>query len=132
MTGKEFVIGLRRMADWYEVNPDFPQPGSCSANGIFTVFAYSPEEFIKLKDGLGSSLLEVDNYCMRAFKSFGDTQLCVYAIRSSVCKKRVVGTKMVTERVATQWTDKEVEQDIVEWDCPPELQPAEPEDESGI
>ena len=43
-----------------------------------------------------------------------------------------MGKKKVVRTVATQWTEKEEEEDIVEWDCPPELQPTKPEAESGL
>ena len=121
MTGKLFAEGLRRMADWYEEHPDFPQPSSCSEGGIFTVFAHSKEMVLDLKERLGAGVVEADDYSISAFRSFGDVQLRVYASRSNVCVKRVVRTEKKMERVPTRWEEKEVEKEIVEWDCPPEL-----------
>lgn len=122
LTGKEFVEGLKRVAEWYEENPDFPMPSSYG-EGVFTVFTYSAEDFEKWKDELGTVLMEADDYSMRAYKTFGDVQLSVYANRSNVCTKKVIGTKMVTQKVATQWTEKEVEEEITEWECPEGLIP---------
>ena len=39
--------------------------------------------------------------------------------RDEVCTKKIVGTKTVTKMVAPEgdWTEKEVTEDIVEWEC---------------
>ena len=43
----------------------------------------------------------------------------IVSSREDVCTKTVVGTHMVTKMVAPEgdWTQKEVEEEIVEWEC---------------
>ena len=59
----------------------------------------------------------------RAYLGFGDIEYKVVCQRDEVCTRRVVGTEMVTKQVPPEgeWTEQEVEQDIVEWDCHPLL-----------
>ena len=59
----------------------------------------------------------------RAYLGFGDVEYKVVCQRDEVCTRRVVGTEMVTKQVPPEgeWTEEEVEQDIVEWDCHPLL-----------
>ena len=57
---------------------------------------------------------------------FGKKQPVRYKIvcnREEVCEKHVVGTEKVTKKVAPpgEWTEEEVEQDIIEWKCNPLL-----------
>ena len=39
--------------------------------------------------------------------------------RETVCTKKVLGTETVTRKVAVDWEEEEVEQEIVEWECKP-------------
>ena len=59
----------------------------------------------------------------RAYRGFGDVEYKVVCERDAVCTRRVVVTETVTKQVppAGDWTEQEVEQDIVEWDCHPLL-----------
>ena len=59
----------------------------------------------------------------RAYVEFGDLEYKVVCERDAVCTRRVIGTQMVTKQVPPegQWTEREVEEDIVEWDCHPLL-----------
>ena len=59
----------------------------------------------------------------RLFLKFGNLEYKVMCNREEVCTKRVVGTETVTKQMPPEgeWTEKTVEQDIVEWDCNPLL-----------
>jgi len=50
-------------------------------------------------------------------------QYRVVCNREEVCEKNVIGTKMVTKRVPPEgeWSEQEVEEEIVEWVCNPLL-----------
>ena len=68
-----------------------------------------------------------DTY-FRAYFKFGALEYKVVCDRDEVCTAKVVGTETVTKRVPPEgeWTEEEVEQDVVEWDCHPLLaQPKE-------
>lgn len=53
-------------------------------------------------------------------RKFGDIKLEYWTSRESICTKKVVGTKLVPERIY-QETGNMIEEDIVEWECPPAL-----------
>ena len=63
-----------------------------------------------------------DNY-FRCYMTWGyEEPKIVWKIathREDVCERKVVGTHMVKKMVAPEgdWTEKEVEEDIVEWEC---------------
>ena len=54
----------------------------------------------------------------------------IVSSREDVCTKTVVGTKTVTKMVAPEgdWTEKEVTEDIVEWECHSLLKVGEADD----
>ena len=66
----------------------------------------------------------------RAFLGFGELEYRVICERDAVCTRRVIGTQMVTKSVPPEgeWTEKEVEEDVVEWDCHPLLAAAKETD----
>ena len=59
----------------------------------------------------------------RAYLGRGDVEYKGVCERDAGCTRRVVGTETVTKQVPPEgdWTEQEVEQDIVEWDCHPLL-----------
>ncbi len=61
-----------------------------------------------------------DEY-FEVFLSIGDIQYEVWSSRAAVCEKRVVDTITEIERVPTAWEEREVETEVVEWDCHPLL-----------
>jgi hypothetical protein len=66
----------------------------------------------------------------RAYLGFGGLEYRVTCERDAVCTRRVIGTQMVTKSVPPEgvWTEKEVEEDVVEWDCHPLLAAAKETD----
>ena len=63
-----------------------------------------------------------DNF-FRLYLSFGDLQYRVLCDREEVCERTVVGTETVIESVPPEgeWTEQEVEKDVVKWVCNPLL-----------
>ncbi|MBT97017.1 MAG: hypothetical protein CL902_00105 [Dehalococcoidia bacterium] len=66
----------------------------------------------------------------RAFLGFGELEYRVICERDAVCTRRVIGTQMVTKSMTPEgeWTEKEVQEDVVEWDCHPLLAAAKETD----
>ena len=62
----------------------------------------------------------------RVYLTFGELEYKIVCDRDQVCTKKVVGTETVTKKVPPdgEWTEEEVEQDVVEWECHPLLAPA--------
>jgi len=50
-------------------------------------------------------------------RDFGGIVLRVVEFRVNVCTKTVVGRKKVIRKVPVGYEEREVEEDIVEWDC---------------
>jgi hypothetical protein len=75
-----------------------------------------------LHDGADIKKDYSDNY-FRCYMTWGiDEPKITWKIASSredVCTKEIIGTHMVTKMVAPEgdWTEKEVEEEIVEWKC---------------
>ena len=63
-----------------------------------------------------------DDY-FRLYMRFGKLQYKVVCNREEVCEKNVIGTKTVTKKMPPEgdWTEQEVEEEIVEWVCNPLL-----------
>ena len=63
-----------------------------------------------------------DDY-FRMYLKFGKLEYKVVCNREEVCEKNVVGTKTVTKRMPPEgdWTEQQVEEEIVEWVCNPLL-----------
>ncbi len=71
------------------------------------------------------------NYGWKVDKKYEDTHLRLqltpshggrvefWVERDTVCTKKVLGTETVTRKVAVEWKEEEVEQEIVEWECKP-------------
>lgn len=65
---------------------------------------------------------DYDSSHMRlALKPTHGGKVAFWVERETVCTKKVLGTETVTRKVAIDWEEEEVEQEIVEWECKPLL-----------
>ena len=112
MTSKEFVDGLRQIADWYEQHPDFPLPHLCDAGmDIFRV--NSADELAQAARTLGTvEKFTIGDALYGIRRTFGALRLQIIVDRAVVCTRRVVGIEEVPETVTPAHT-----REIVEWDC---------------
>lgn len=55
------------------------------------------------------------------FLDFDGAKIELWTNRKEVCERRVVGTQTVTKKVAIEFEEQDVEEEIVEWDCHPLL-----------
>jgi hypothetical protein len=110
-----FAAGLRAMAAWYEDHPQAPVPASPA------IRVTNMEETKEAAAGLARMLGTCDKMYSDAFfrltRDFGGVSLEFVFYRSSVCTRRVIGTKLIPAQPATP--EREVE--LVEWDCPDTL-----------
>lgn len=136
---REFVEGLRALAQWVEDHPeiDVPYQAKSVATQAFTIGAHSwnseteteqdvAEVFASMVKALGGSRAkDADDGYMRVTRKFGPgVALEVWASRNEVCEAVVVGTETVIENeivepAVTRRVEKQ--RDIVEWRCAPVL-----------
>jgi hypothetical protein len=114
----QFADGLRELADWYEAHPTIELP----TTQRFDIFLDNKAEFAAIARAMGTLEKVVtgdDSYSFVILKkSFGPVSLDANASRDEVCVSRQVGTRTVTRQVATDYKTIEVEEPIIEWDCP--------------
>jgi len=105
----EFVAGLRELADLLEKHPDIPEP-IMSANA----FVDTREELAKVARLGFWEKCEQGEWFILARNFSAGLRLEVNINRSKVCKRKVVGTRVVPAR-------PERTEEIIEWICAPIL-----------
>lgn len=114
MTNKEYVDGLRRLADWYEQHPGVQLPFQHHP----TVYAYSiKEDALAIASILGHSKKEFNGANFYLIKEFGEVKLRFYFSREAICERVVTGTKVIP---AVSYPERIEE--IIEWKCHPLLE----------
>jgi hypothetical protein len=108
MAEQDFIRGLREFADFLEAHPEVPAPTYPDLS-IFT-----DRDGLRLaaralpraeKVGLGDSF-----FVLRG--EFGNIEVQCMAPREQVCRRVVVGTEEVPEKVVPAHT-----KEVVEWEC---------------
>lgn len=118
MTNQEYAVELRKLADFYDAYPLVPQP-SCMKT--LTSYNVSKEDLANVARATGAIVKSyTDSYFYLTHK-VGAFELNFCCDRARVCKKVVKGTRTVTKRVEVErepeYEEKEVEEEIVEWEC---------------
>ena len=114
MTSKEYVDGLRQLADFYELHPDLK---FAHEEGV-TVYGYhTKEDALAVASILGNCKKKFDGEAFFLVKGFGPFELKFYFAREQICERIVVRTETIPEYVIPAHT-----KDIVEWKCNPLLQ----------
>ncbi len=125
----KLVEDLRNLATFIESNPRALPPGGVDVKA--TSYIYGDEAnrdtFLTLvKMALASDMVdnirkEYTEHYFEVHLAIGDIDYEAWAQRESVCEKRIVATETVIEKVPVEWEEKEIEKEIVEWDCHPLL-----------
>lgn len=128
---------LHSLATFLYNNADELPPANTPQEVKFYAFpnGENKEELSRIAHVLGTFEKDATDSCYHLTKKFGgDVSLNFVFIRDYVCTPHVVGTKTVRKlkpSVTSQHTDddyEEVEEDIIEWDCPSLLSPTELEE----
>lgn len=117
-----FIQALRDVADWFEATPCAPVPDGLDI-AVYDTDVVALADIART-DGVFDkryfgSLFELSRTF--ADESYERVKVAFNSSRDKVCTKRVVGTKMVTVPAVEAAPEREVEQEIVEWDCIPLL-----------
>ena len=123
---REYVDGLRALADFLEAHPDLIE---IHLPATFHVFPGSDKaKFARLALQLGTSEKSVDSSWYNVERSFGPHKICVATSRSNVCEKIVVGSETVEIEeadpevvAALPKTKRTVTVEKTEWLCPESL-----------
>ena len=126
-----FVAGLRAAADWYEQHPAVKPPHQYP----YMISNFAVDGLADMKavaEALGTCDKETTDSFYRLKRNIGNVILEFVSHRATVCERVVVGTKMVSRQVPVyaapepvEYRTEEVEEEIVEWRCPPLLEHAE-------
>ena len=123
MTNKEYADSLRMIADFYEQHEELALPYDAEQVRVYNVT--TKEAMRPFVRAMGRCEKKFDDSFFRLCKMFGHIEMQVILDRGSVCKKIVVGTQKVRQRVPLTYQEVEVEQEIVNWDCQPAIDIAE-------
>lgn len=120
----DYTDSLRQLADFLDANPVIPVPPYPDVD-IYLCDDESIENVSKVARSLGVFNKVFTNYGLLYLERMvGIITLRAIVNRDSVCTKRIIGTKTITKKVLPEGVEmitKEIEEDIVEWDCPPSL-----------
>jgi hypothetical protein len=113
---QKFAQNLLNLATWYASHPDAP----CQDHGVsFTIgqFSASPEQM----KAIGAGEKKYDDQFFRYIVKGDGFCLEFIEYRANVCKKVVVGTKVVPAMTLPAQPARfvpEHEEEITEWECP--------------
>lgn len=123
---QNYISGLRSFASFLEANADIVGPYDFMGLTVSNYVGKKEDLAVWVKrmtEDQGRVEKKVTDYSLDMTVKFNDVvTLSVSAPRKEVCVPRVVGTKKVTKKVQVTpavYEDKEVEEEIVEWDCKP-------------
>ncbi len=125
-TRADTLRALQELVDFLEVNTEVKLPALDFPIYFFGSDKTTREEAKKLARVFRTFKKSESGYYLTLHKEFGsDVILRAVFIREAVCTKRVVGTRKVMKSIYPKSVvpaPVEVEEDIIEWDCPPLLQ----------
>lgn len=116
---EKLIAGLRKIADVLETNQEakIPYFGPC------VVRVDDSEQLLaqsRVFGGKWAKSVSDDSFNLRQHLGCS-LELYLYADRENVCKKIVIGTKLVPETVIEAQIIPAHEEEIVEWHCPESL-----------
>lgn len=111
---KKWADGIRKVANFFEANPDIEVPWNLKTIWI----KIPPKSFPDIARRLGKCTKAVVGGDFGLVKHFGIVEAHFEAPQKDVCTPRIVGKRIVKEKVPIEFREIEKEEDIVEWDCP--------------
>jgi len=123
MENKDYVAGLRAMADFYEKHPDLPKPFD---DGVAVVYVASKAGMVEVARQAGKVEKKYSDHYFELTKQLGAIQLSFFTLREAVCRAIIKGKKTVPSYYVP-----EHEVDDIEWVCDEPLLAEEKEEKDG-
>lgn len=111
----DYTNSLRQLADFLDKHPDLALP----SEDIRVYAMDTKEEAAACLKALKPCKKEYRDNIFEISKEFGGISLRYVFLRSSVCRRKVVGTKEIEEQHIPGRTIPAHTEEIVEWECEP-------------
>lgn len=117
------IASIRLVLDMLEQSPDIPMPLSWQSTVQYS-YVWGKEEQRRAAKALRTFRKAYSDEYYDITRDFGVISFIIRTPRKESCKATVVGTETVTRTVCVTpavYEEREVEVDVVEWDCAPSL-----------
>jgi len=125
----QMIRDMEKLTQFLEHNIDLEMPYEFSVS-VYPVDT-SLKNVRKTARNLKTFNKQEDEWHLVLRKEFGSAELRYVFSRSAVCKRKVVGTKIV-QKVPANTPTVDTEVDIVEWECPSLLSPEQESSEAPL
>lgn len=118
---RQFIEGLREVARFYEENPDAWYDGIPITLNMFIWGREARDVLARTVKVLGSCTKNYDDTNMTVSKKFtNQVTLSVFAPRAKVCRRVIVGTRILPARIVPASVELRLPayaEEMVDWEC---------------
>jgi len=127
---RQFIEGLRAVAEFYEKNPGAWYDGMHLTLNMYVWGRAARKALIETARLFGRCNKIYDENNMTVSRQFSEqVTLAVFAARASVCRRQVLGSRILPERIVAATSELRIPAsrvEIVEWQCDPLLKDDQP------
>jgi hypothetical protein len=127
---RQFIEGLRAVAEFYDKNPGAWYDGMHLTLNMYVWGRAARKALIETARLFGRCNKIYDENNVTVSRQFSEqVTLAVFAARARVCRRLVLGSRILPERIMAATTEVRIPPsrvDIVEWQCDPLLKDDQP------
>jgi len=127
---RQFIEGLRAVAEFYEKNPGAWYDGMHLTLNMYVWGRAARKVLIETARLFGRCNKIYDENNMTVSRQFSEqVTLAVFAARARVCRRQVLGSRILPERIVPATSELRIPAsrvEIVEWQCDPLLKDDQP------
>jgi hypothetical protein len=127
---RQFIAGLRAVAQFYEENPGAWYDGMHLTLNMYVWGRAARETLIRTARAFGRCNKTYDDNNITVSRQFGEqVTVAVFAAKARVCRRIVLGARMLPERIVPATGEVRIPSsrvEIVEWQCDPLLKQNDP------
>jgi hypothetical protein len=124
---REFVQGLRAIADFYDQNPHAYYDGMHLTLNMYAAGREARHTLAEMARAFGACNKSYDERTVTLSRSFGEQiTLAVFAPRERVCRRVVTGERFLPARIVPATKEVHIparREPLVAWECDPFLAP---------